>query len=94
MSSRPTAIAQATGVILCSRLAGVLAKLALRDVAPFTFVWLQIAIGGVLLTVYTFAIRKERLPKGIGLRAWLHIAGMATMVVGMALVQLRRRSPT
>ena len=54
MNRRNIAIAQTLMVILSSALVGVLAKLALRDVPPFTFVWLQIALGGSLLTVYTF----------------------------------------
>ncbi len=46
MSQRPTAIAQATAVVLLGSFAGVLAKLALGEVSPFTFVWLQIASAG------------------------------------------------
>ena len=78
MNRRNIAIAQTLLVILSSALVGVLAKLALRDVPPFTFVWLQIAIGGSLLTLYTFRWRGERIPKGIGRQVWAYI-----MVIGI-----------
>jgi hypothetical protein len=52
MSAHRAAVAQATGVLVAGSFAGVLAKLALRDVSPFTFVWLQIAIAGCLLTFF------------------------------------------
>lgn len=71
---RPTATLQASTALVASCLAAVLAKLALRDVPPFTFVWLQIAVGGGLLTAYTNGLRRERLPAGLGRALWLHIA--------------------
>lgn len=74
------AILQTLAVLLATSLAGVLAKFVLRDesdspgIPPFTLVWLQIAIGGTLLTAYTFGFRGERIPSGLGRRAWLYIA--------------------
>ena len=73
MNLRLVAIVQTLTVILSSSLVGVLAKLALRDVPPFTFVWLQIAIGGSLLTLYTFQWRGERIPKGLGRQVLAYI---------------------
>ena len=73
MNPRHTAIAQTSTVILSASLVGVLAKLAPRDVPAFTFVWLQIAIGGILLTLFTFLLRGERIPKGLGRQVWLYI---------------------
>ena len=74
MNLRLVAIVQTFTVILSSSLVGVLAKLALRDVPPFTFVWLQIAIGGsLLLTLYTFQWRGERIPKGLGRQVLAYI---------------------
>ena len=66
MNRRIIAMAQTLTVLLASAFVGVLAKLALRDVPPFTFVWLQIAIGESLLTLYTFQWRGERIPQGLG----------------------------
>ena len=73
MSRHPTAVAQASAVLIAGSLAGVLAKLALRDVTAFTFVWLQIAIGGSLLTLYTFGWRRERIPKALRREIWGYI---------------------
>jgi drug/metabolite transporter (DMT)-like permease len=73
MNARLLAIAQATGVLILTSFAGVLVKVALRDVPPFTFVWLQIAIGGALLTLYTFGLRRERIPEGLGWEVWAYV---------------------
>jgi probable blue pigment (indigoidine) exporter len=73
MNRRLIAITQASSVIILSSFASVLAKLALRDVPPFTFVWLQIAIGGSLVTLYTFWLRRERIPKGLSQEVWAYI---------------------
>ena len=73
MNRRIIAMAQTLTVLLASAFVGVLAKLALRDVPPFTFVWLQIAIGGSLLTLYTFQLRGERIPQGLGRQVWVYI---------------------
>jgi drug/metabolite transporter (DMT)-like permease len=73
MNRRILATAQILTMLLASALVGVLAKLALRDVPPFTFVWLQIAIGGSLLTLYTYQLRGERIPKGLGRQVWAAI---------------------
>jgi drug/metabolite transporter (DMT)-like permease len=73
MNQRLIAMAQTLTVLLASAFVGVLAKLALRDVPPFTFVWLQIAIGGSLLTLYTFQWRGERIPKSLGRQVWAYI---------------------
>lgn len=73
MNRHLIAIAQASSVLISSCFAGVLAKLALRDVPPFTFVWLQIAIAGSLLTLYTFWLRRERIPNGLSWEVWAYI---------------------
>jgi len=86
MNRRLIAIAQTSILIFGTSFAGVLAKLVLRDVPPFTFVWLQIAIGGSLLTLYTFGLRRERLPTGLsrevwGLIIWIGIANFTLVRV-------------
>ena len=73
MNAHRTAIAQASAVLIAGSFASVLGKLALRDVPSFTFVWLQIAIGGGLLTLYTFAFRRERIPQGLRREVWAYI---------------------
>jgi drug/metabolite transporter (DMT)-like permease len=91
-NSRTIAILQGTGVVLAGCVAGVLAKRSLRDVEAFTFVWLQIAIGGALLTLYTFGLRRERIPRGLGLEVWGYIVaigiGNFTIVRVMSMLSL------
>ncbi len=98
MSRHLTANAQASGVILSSCLAGVLAKLALREVPPFTFAWLQIAIGGGLLTLYTFGWRRERIPPNLGWETWIYLFGIGignfTLVRVLFLLSLDRLPAT
>ena len=59
---------------MAAALVTVLAKLALHEVPPFTFAWLQIGSGGALLTLYTFGIRGERIPRGLSGRVWFYLA--------------------
>ncbi len=98
MNQRLTAIAQASTVVLLGSFVGVLAKLALGEVPPFTFVWLQIAIGGSLLTLYTFVLRGERIPKGLGRRVWVYILligiGNFTIVRVLFMLSLERLPAT
>lgn len=70
MSARLAAIFQTLGIVMLACFAGVLAKLSLSEVHPFTFVWLQLAIGGVTLTAYTFGWRKASWPRALGVRTW------------------------
>lgn len=74
MTSRPAAVAQTLLIVMITSLAGVLSKRALTaGVPPFTFAWLQIAIGGAVLTAYTFGVRGERIPRGLGRAVWWYI---------------------
>ena len=81
--SRGPAIAQTMAVVVFSSFAGVLNKLALSEVEPFTLVWLQIAVGGSLLTLYTFGVRRRRIPRGLGREVWGYIIwiGVANFIV-------------
>lgn len=54
----------------------VLTKLALTDVDAFTFAWLSVAVGMVGLTVYTFVLRRERLPRDLPKIVWIYIASI------------------
>lgn len=90
MNSRLTAIGQATSVIMATCLAGVLAKHSLGDVPAFTFVWLQIGIGCGLLTLYTFVVRRERIPTGLGCQVWAYVVwlGIANFAIVRVLFML------
>ncbi len=76
MSARGSAIAELLLLFVVGSLVAVLAKLALREVPPFSFVWLQIATGGIALTLYTFGLRRERVPRGLGRDVWISIAAI------------------
>ena len=60
-------------VIMLACLATVWAKLVLVDVAPFTFVWLMVLFGIISLTLYAFVIKREQLPRGLGIRSWCYL---------------------
>ena len=73
MNNHATAILQTLAIVTMGSFAGVLAKLSLGQVSPVSFVWLQYAIGGVVLSGYTFWWRKERLPRNLEWRIWVGI---------------------
>lgn len=70
---RLIAIAQTTAILVLVSLGTVLTKLALSDVDPFTFAWMSVAIGMTALSIYTFGIRGERIPRGLSREVWLYI---------------------
>jgi drug/metabolite transporter (DMT)-like permease len=70
VSPRLVAILQTLVVVLATAFVSVLAKLALRSVPAFTFVWLQIAIGGAALTAFTLAVGRPSWPR-LDRRGWL-----------------------
>jgi drug/metabolite transporter (DMT)-like permease len=51
----------------------VLMKLALGDVSPWTFAAVTVGIGMLFLSVYTFVIRRERVPRGLSREVWFYI---------------------
>jgi probable blue pigment (indigoidine) exporter len=72
-NGRLIAIIQTLTILVLMSLGTVLIKLALSDVAPFTFAWLSVAVGMVGLAIYTFIIRKERIPPGLPRNIWLYL---------------------
>lgn len=95
LNQRFLAIASGLGIIILSQLMGVLAKLALFDVPAFTFVWLQLAIAAVFLSLRTFVFRRDLIPKTLGRRDWAAIIfvglvnfGMCRLLMMMAIERL------
>lgn len=82
--SRTVAIIQTLSVLILISLGHVLTKLALSDVPPFTLAWLSVGVGMVALSLYTFGLRRERIPAGLGQQVWFYIAaiGLFNFVVG------------
>lgn len=76
MKKRPLAIIQAVSILFTMSLGTVLSKIALADVAPFTFAWTSIGVGMITMSLYTFVIRKERIPKKMGTQIWMFIAAI------------------
>ena len=72
-TDRLIAIFQTTAILILMSIGTVLSKLALSEVDPFTFAWLSVAVGMVSLCIYTFIIRKERIPRGLSKEVWLYI---------------------
>lgn len=71
--ARLTAILQASGVLILMSLGSILMKIILYDVAPLTFAWLSVAVGMVVMSFYTFVIKRERIPKGLTREVWFYI---------------------
>lgn len=69
-NGRFLAILQTLSILILMSLGTVLIKLALSNVPPFTFAWLSVAIGMAGLALYTFVIRKERIPTGLPKQVW------------------------
>jgi len=83
-NERLVAIAQTLTILIFMSLGTVITKITLEDVTPITFAWLSVALGMVILTVYTFVIRGERIPKGLSRQIWTYIIiiGLFNFVVG------------
>ncbi len=83
-NERLVAIAQTLTILVFMSLGTVITKITLEDVAPITFAWVSVALGMVILSIYTFVIRGERIPKGLSREIWIYIIiiGLFNFVVG------------
>jgi probable blue pigment (indigoidine) exporter len=81
--ARVLAIGQTVGVLVLMSLGTVYMKRSLSDVKPFTFVALNLLIGLLALSLYTFVIRGERIPRGLSKEVWLYIIaiGLCNFVI-------------
>jgi len=71
--ARLTAIGQASAVLILMAFGSILMKIVLYDVKPLTFAWLTVGVGMIVMTVYTFLIRKEKIPGGLSRQVWFYI---------------------
>jgi drug/metabolite transporter (DMT)-like permease len=80
---RIIAIGQTLGILFLMSLGTVLMKLSLSDVSPWTFAAISVLIGMIVLTVYTFIIRRERIPSGLSREVWFYIImiGLCNFVI-------------
>lgn len=74
--ARAVAVGQTLGVLVLMSLGMVLMKFALSDVSPYAFTALTVLVGMITMSVYTFVLRKERIPRGLGRSVWVLIIGI------------------
>lgn len=81
--TRAVAITQTLGILIVMSFGNVLMKLALSDVSPLTMTWLPVALGMATMSLYTFVIRGERIPRNLGRRVWLYLIaiGLGNFVI-------------
>lgn len=84
--ARLAAIAQTLAVLAAMALTAVLAKQALGAVPPFTFAWLHVGVGALVLTAWTFGVRREPWPRGLSRETWSTLAWLG--VGNFALVRV------
>ena len=70
---RIIAIGQCLGVLILMSFGGILMKIALFEVHPITFAWLTVGTSMIIMSLYTFIIRKERIPRGLSKQVWFYI---------------------
>jgi probable blue pigment (indigoidine) exporter len=75
-NERVVAILQTSFVLVLMSLGTVLIKIALSDVPPFTFAWMSVAVGMIGLSIYTFVLRRERVPRGLSRQVWIYIVSI------------------
>lgn len=73
MNKRLIAILQGQSVLILMSLGTILTKMVLADIAPLTYAWTTIGIGMLIMSVYTFLIRKDKIPVKLDKRIWLYI---------------------
>ncbi len=80
---RVIAIGQTIGVLILMSLGTVYMKRALNDVKPFTFIALTLLIGMIAMSLYTFVIRREVIPRGLSRQVWYYIIaiGLCNFVI-------------
>ena len=80
---RILAIGQTIGILILMSLGTVYMKRALYDVKPFTFIALTLLIGMAAMSLYTFVIRREVIPRGLSRQVWYYIVmiGLCNFVI-------------
>ncbi len=73
MNKRIITILQTLGVCILFALGVVLMKIGLKSVDAMTLAWLPLAIGMLAMTVYTFGIKRQSIPKKLDKKIWIYI---------------------
>lgn len=78
IKSRFTAIIVTLSVLLAMSLSTILTKLTYTSVSPAAFVYLSTLVGLIAMNVYTFFIKKERIPRELMTKqVWLYVLQIA-----------------
>lgn len=70
MSKRVLAVGEALLILFTMSLGTVLTKSVLQEISPFTFAWTSIAVGVFVMSLYTFLIRREKIPPNLDKEVW------------------------
>lgn len=76
MRPRSLAIGQLVATMFLVALVTVLAKKSLKQVNAIDFVWLQMVFAVLSICLYSFAIKKDVIPRDVPWRAWLIVIGI------------------
>ncbi len=74
--ARRQAVLESLVIVALAALGAVLAKDCLRRIPVFSFSWLQVGLGGLLLGFVVFGVRGERLPRRLPASVWPKIAAL------------------
>ncbi|MDO9547146.1 MAG: DMT family transporter [Pelolinea sp.] len=73
-NERIKAIGIALLVLILMSFDTVLIKLSLNNVSPYTYIWLSLLIGILAMVIYTFVIKRERVPWDMMTKkVWLYV---------------------
>jgi O-acetylserine/cysteine efflux transporter len=73
MNKRLLTILQTLGVCILFALGVILMKLGLKSVDAMTLAWLPLAIGMLGMSLYTFGIKRQSIPKKLDRKIWVYI---------------------
>lgn len=76
---RATAIILTVTILVFMSLGNVLSKMALKDTSPLMFTAMTLAIGLALMLIYTFIIKRERIPPNLGRNVWAYIIAIGIL---------------
>lgn len=78
LKKRSTTIMITLGILISMSVSNILTKLAYRDMSPITFIYCSLFVGIVTMLIYTFVIKKERIPKELMTKkVWSYILQIA-----------------
>ncbi|MCC6904590.1 MAG: DMT family transporter [Anaerolineae bacterium] len=80
---RLIAIGQTMLILVLMSLGGVLTKLSLSSISPFTMTWTGLCVGLTAMWIYTFAIKRERIPQ-MSRQVWGYLIaiGVCNFLIG------------